>query len=79
MGKHLDLVHMAGAPTVAKCPRCGAEHGLDFDDLDADVADDATGRPDYDDGVLCECGCEFEVKLRLHCTVTINETTGRFA
>ncbi len=79
MGKNLDFVHMAGAPETAKCPRCGAMAELSFDDLDADVADNEQGRPDYDDAVLCECGCEFEVKLTLHSTVTVKETTGRFA
>jgi hypothetical protein len=79
MGRHLDFVHMAGAPETANCPRCGAEHGLSFDDLDSDVADDESGCPDYDNAAQCECGCEFEVKLRLHSTVTVNETHGRFA
>ena len=77
MGMNLNFVDMAGAPTSCLCPKCGLSQGLGFDDLDADVTNDETGRPDFRCGVVCDdCGHEFEVKLRLYSKIEILKAEG---
>ena len=73
MGKNLDFVYMADAPTETKCPECGADVDLNFDDCESDVSSDEHGKPNYLESCECECGCEFDAVLRLSSTVEIRE------
>lgn len=64
MGHNLNLVDMVGAPESVKCPSCGEEATVYFDDLDVDSRYTNPSPQTFVSGTQCD-NCEKPVHARI--------------